>query len=93
MGKIRDFKISHIYKDDMRICSARVIFATLVDEVGNEHRIEWLSGPAVERREGFFEYKETKEFTEAWNKAEVGMKVKLYPADGTNQEHFLISEF
>ena len=93
MKKIRNLKIIHIVKDDMRICSARVIFATLVDENGEEYRVEWLSGLAVERPTGVWEYLETAEFVEAWRKAEVGMKVDLCHADGTDRKFFLIAEF
>ncbi len=93
MEMIRNCKITYIVKDDMRICSARVIFATLVDEHGEEHRVEWLSGPAVERNHGGWDYQETAEFVEAWKKAEVGMIVNLWHTERTNQNYFLIAEF
>ncbi len=92
MEMIRNCKITHLVKDDMRICSARVIFATLVDEHGEEHRVEWLSGPAVERPYGDWDYQETAEFVEAWKKAEVGLVVNLHHAEGTDRKYFLIAE-
>lgn len=84
-------KIARIVKDDKKLCSARVIFATLVDDAREEHHVEWVSGPAIERARGGWDYKETEEFTQAWEKAEVGMEVNLYCADGMNRNYFLIA--
>lgn len=84
--------ILEVKKDDMRICSARVIFATLVDDGGNEHQVAWVAGWAVERTTGTVDYLETPEFKQAWNKAERGMQVELCYADESNRGYFLISD-
>ena len=92
MNKIRNCQISSIVKNDKKICSARIIFATVKDNNGNEYQVEWISGPVVRKTTGVWEHQETDEFIKAWEKAEVGTKVDLCHVGG-NRNYFLISDY
>lgn len=90
MSRMVECRISKLVKDDKRICSARVIFATLEDSDGNKYWISWVSGPAVVRTNGEIDYQETADFTKAWNEAKVGMNVDLYQLEEESKGYFAL---
>lgn len=71
-------RVVSIFKDDMRICSSRVIFADVETKTGERVKVSWAEIPAMEEMR-FFQWRKKAFdcFERAW-KAEMGDEVILY---------------
>lgn len=69
-------KIVSVRRDDERISSARIIFATIETEEGNMVPIEWAN-IIGENTFGFMAKLHGMDFEEAWKNAKEGMNVQF----------------
>lgn len=83
-------RILKMTKDDMRICSSRCIWASLVDETTNkEYHVTWAKTPMVVGFSGMWSSKFPNLFDRAWEKCEVGDEVWLYHPLDSNFNYFV----
>jgi hypothetical protein len=82
-------RILKMTKDDMTICSARCIWATLLDEQSNkEYRVAWAQTPTVIGVTGTWRSKAQHVFEKSWDKCNVGDEVWLYHPSDSNFNYF-----
>lgn len=84
----RKARIIKITKDDMKVCSSRVIWATLRDEMGKEYRVAWADSPTIAGVTGFWQSRNSFSFKRAWENCKVGDEVWLYHAEDCNFNYF-----
>lgn len=83
MKKIKA-RIIEIKKDDMQICSSRVIWAKVEDGNGQVYRVAWAQTPVVVGFTGVWRSRAQHAFPSVWNSCEVGDEVNLYHAEDEN---------
>lgn len=81
-------RITKLSKDDMRICSSRVIWAELEDESGKKYSVAWADSPTIMGITGNWASRNKDSFLRAWCKSEVGDIVYLYHADDSSYNFF-----
>ena len=88
MKKIRA-RILSMTKDDMKFCSARVIWACLEDvENGQKYHVAWAQSPGVIGVTGTWRSRAQDAFSVAWEKCEVDDVVWLYHPTDSNFNYF-----
>lgn len=82
-------RIIKMTKDDMTICSARCIWATLLDEKTNtEYSVAWAQTPTIIGVTGTWRSKAQHVFDKAWDNCEVGDEIWLYHPSDCNFNYF-----
>lgn len=82
-------RILELVKDDMTICSSRVIFAQLEDITSkNIYKVNWAECPVVIGPKGIWYSKAQNAFKKAWQNCKVGDTVRLYHAEDSNSNYF-----
>lgn len=88
MKKIKA-RIKELTKDDMKICSSKVIWANLVDEqTGDKYHVAWAESPMVIGCTGTWRSRAKDVFDAVWQKCEVGDEVWLYHSGDENFTYF-----
>ena len=80
-------RITQIKKDDMTICSSRVIWADLEDNDGQIFHVAWADTPYVIGVTGNWGARNKNSFSLAW-KCEEGDEVWLFHSDDQNHNYF-----
>lgn len=91
MFKMRTIKarILEMTKDDQKMCSSRVIWATLQDvKSGEKYRVRWAESPMVIGITGVWRSRAIYSFAKSWEKCEIGDEVWLYHAEDDNSNFF-----
>ena len=81
-------RISKISKDDMRICSSRVIWAELTDEANKVFHVAWADTPSVIGVTGNWSSRNKDSFEMAWNRCKIGDEVWLYHVEDSSFNYF-----
>ena len=80
-------RIIKIKKDDMTICSSRVIWADLEDNNGQKFHVAWADTPSVIGVTGNWATRNKMAFSFAW-KCEEGDEVYLFHSDDQSHNYF-----
>ena len=67
-------RIMNLVRDDEQMSSAQIIFATIVAEDGEKHKIEWVQIPG-DPTYGFLQKHHGMNFEDAWKNAKVDARV------------------
>lgn len=81
-------RITEISKDDMQICSSRVIRAKFEDNCGNKYQVAWADTPTVIGITGTWDSRNRDAFERAWRSCNVGDEVWLYHAEDSSYNYF-----
>lgn len=88
MKKIKA-RIKTLTKDDMKMCSSKVIWAELVDETtGEKYRVAWAECPMVIGVSGTWRSRAKEVFEAVWKKCEIEDEVWLYHSGDENFTYF-----
>lgn len=72
-------RITSIIKDDMKYCSSRCIWASLIDEHGIKYHVAWAKTPdRIDIIDTSWRSMSQRVFDKAWNQTKVGDFVWLY---------------